>query len=93
LNPEFTACLLFEAARTHGALVGYDTPETRAFMMWFCCKYPDIILEGPRKDALTFPNARSTLDRSDLWLAMIDSLRAAIGFPAPIRADQHSGVA
>jgi hypothetical protein len=26
LNPEFTEWLLFEGARAHGALAGYDTP-------------------------------------------------------------------
>ena len=27
MNPEFTELLLFEAARAHGALTGYETPE------------------------------------------------------------------
>jgi hypothetical protein len=83
LNPEFTECLLFEGARAHFALAGYETPETRVFAIWFCCKYPDVILDGPHKDAVTFPNARSTLDRPDLWLDAIDSLRAEHGDRLP----------
>lgn len=83
LNPEFTEYLLFEAARAHSALVGYDTPETRVVMMWFCCKYPDVIRDGPDKDAVTFPHARPTLERPDLWLATIDCLRAAYGERLP----------
>jgi hypothetical protein len=33
LNPEFTECLLFEAARAHSHLAGYATPETQAVML------------------------------------------------------------
>jgi hypothetical protein len=86
LKPEFTDWLLFEAARAHFALAGYDTPETRVIAMWFCCKYPDVILDGPHKDAVTIPYARSTLDHPDLWLAMIDSLRAEHGDRRPVGA-------
>lgn len=83
LNPEFTEWLLFEAARTYVALTGYDTPETRVVMVWFLCKYPNVIRDGPHKGTLTFPHARPTLERPDLWLATIDGLRAAYGERLP----------
>jgi len=46
MNPEFTELLLFEAARAHGALTGYETPETFGVITWVCLKNPDILLGG-----------------------------------------------
>ncbi len=84
LNPEFTELLLFEAARAHFALVGYETPETRAVCVWTCLKHPDLLLDGPFKDHCTNPQIRSiSLDQPAALLTVIDNLRAAFGDRLP----------
>jgi hypothetical protein len=59
-------------------------------MLWFCCKYPDVLRDGPHKDGVTIPFARPTLDRPDLWLAAIESLRAEYGDRLPTERTQRT---
>jgi hypothetical protein len=86
LNPEFTELLLFEAARAHGALTGYETPETWVVMTWVCLKNPDILRGGSFKVLVTSPLARSiSLKHPDVMVTVIDQLRAQHGDRLPIR--------
>ena len=86
MNPEFTELLLFEAARAHGALTGYETPATCAVMMWVCLKNPDILLGGSFRELVTGPIAQSiSLKHPDVMLTLIDRLRAEHGDRLPIR--------
>jgi len=86
LNPEYTELLLFEAARGHGALTGYETPETWVVIAWVCLKNPDVLVGGSFKELVTGPVAQSmSLKSPEVMVTVIDRLRAEHGDRLPIR--------